>query len=230
MSWFKKPVNIAITIGAALLAAVAIGLIIWGVTHHTEGGLLEVCWAPDGEARYVEGSERNYGTCEGAEELVWPQEQIPLTIASLSPEGQRLDASSPQVRALQNATTDLNRQLGFELFRVGGGLDATDADVRFGGALERAGASPPPGYVSHVRAGNMLRGHVNIRSDVESDARLLHLVLEHELLHLAGLAHDDFTASIMFPITHDEWGTDRMSTAHVTDWDVNLLRGLYHRP
>lgn len=227
MSWFKKPINIGITIGAAVLAVVVIFLIVWGVTHHEEGDLLEVCWV-NGEARYVEGSERDHGACEGAEELVWPQEQIPLTLASLTPEGQALGSDSDEVRALTHAVTDLNRQLGFELFRVAGGLQSTDAEVRFGGALEGE-SSPPPGYVTHRQMGHMLRGYVWIRSDVVADMRLLHLVLEHELLHLAGLAHDDFTLSIMFPVAHSEWDTDVMSTAHVTDRDKSNLRLRYHR-
>lgn len=229
MSWFKKPLNIGITIGAAILAVVAIFLVIWGVTHHTEGESLEVCWV-NGSARYVEGSERDHGACEGAEELVWPQEQVPFTLASLTSEGQPLAEDSDEVRALTHAVTDLNRQLGFELYRMGTGLDSTDATVRFGGALEGGGDSPPPGYVQHTRVGNnILRGHVWIRSDVVADMRLLHLVLEHELLHLAGLAHDDFTLSIMYPIARDDWQLEAMSTAHVTDVDRSNLRGLYMR-
>ena len=233
MSWFKKPINIGITVGAAVLAAVAIFLIVWGVTHHTEGEMLEVCWAEDGTARYVEGAERDHGACEGAQELRWPQEQIPLTLAPVSPEGQPLAADVPEVRVLKQAVTDLNRQVGFELFRVGTGLQPSDAEVRFGGAfLGGEGAdSPPPGYVIHTRLGgtSTYRGHVWIRSDVGSGDRLLFLVLEHELLHLAGLAHDDFPMSIMFPLTREEWETGVMSTAHVTDRDVSNLQVRYRR-
>jgi len=234
MSWFKKPLNIGITVGAALLAATAIFLIVWGVTHHTEGEMLEVCWSGDGRAQYVEGSEDDHGACEGAQELLWPQEQIPLTLAPVSSEGEPLAADAPEVRVLGQAVADLNRQAGFELFRVGSGLQPTDAEIRFGGAFlggpERA-ASPPPGYVSHVRLGGgpSLRGHAWIRSDVGADDRTLYLVLEHELLHLAGLAHDDFTGSIMFPLTREEWETGVMGTAHMTDLDIGNLQRRYRR-
>jgi len=234
MSWFKKPINIGITIGAAILAVVAIVLIVWGVTHHTEGGMLEVCWSADGRAQYVAGSEDDDGPCEGAQEFRWPQEQIPLTLAPVTSEGQLLGADAPQVRVLGQAVTDLNRQVGFELFRVGTGLQPSDAEVRFGGAFlggpERAD-SPPPGHVTHFRLGgtSTYRGHVWIRADVGSVDRLLYLVLEHELLHLAGLAHDDFTASIMYPLTREDWDQEVMSTAHVTDQDRSNLQRLYRR-
>lgn len=214
-----------------MLTIAAIFLIVWGVTHHTEGEMLEVCWQPDGLAQYVEGSEDDHGACEGAEELLWPQEQIPLTLAPVSSDGQPLAADTPQVRVLGQAVTDLNRQVGFELFRLGTGLQPSDAEVLFGGAfLGGAGAdSPPPGYVTHRNGPGAYRGHVWIRSDVDSSDRLLFLVLQHELLHLAGLAHDDFPMSIMYPFTRDEWWTGEMSTAHVTDRDVSNLQRRYRR-
>jgi hypothetical protein len=233
MSWFKKPLNIGITIGAALLAVAAIFLIVWGVTHHTEGEMLEVCWSEDGHALYVSGSEEDHGACEGAQELLWPQEQIPLTLAPVSSDGQPLAADAPEVRVLHQAVDDLNRQVAFELYRVGAGLQPSDAEVRFGGAFlvgaERA--SPPPGYVSHARLGGgpLLRGYAWIRSDVGSDDRTLYLVLQHELLHLAGLEHDDFPMSIMYPFTHEEWEHGTMSTAHVTDLDIDNLQRRYRR-
>jgi hypothetical protein len=224
-SWFKRPINIGITVGAAILLVAAIVLIIWGVTHHEEGGILEVCWV-DGEARYVEGSERDHGACEGAQELVWPQEQIPLTIAALSAEGQPLGEDAPEALALNQAVSDFNSQVGFELFRVGTGLQSTDAEAHFGGAIQSGSSGPAPGYVTHRRMGGtgLLRGYLHVRSDVVADVRLLHVVLLHELGHLAGLKHDDFTLSIMFPITRQ---MDAMSTAHITDVDRSNLQGLY---
>ena len=238
MSWFKKPLNIGITVGAAVLAVAAIFLIVWGVTHHTEGEMLEVCWTDDGRAGYINTSEIEAGEvingpCERPEELAWPQEQIPITFAPVTDDGQPMAADAPEARVLGQAVTDLNRQVGFELFRLGTGLQHSDAEVRFGGAfLGGEGApSPPPGYATHTRLGGatMYRGNVWIRSDVGSSDRLLFLVLEHELLHLPGLAHDDFPSSIMFPLTHDEWETGTMSTAHVTDRDVRNLQQRYRR-
>ena len=47
------------------------------------------------------------------------------------------------------------------------------------------------------------------------------------MLHLAGLRHSTFTASIMYPFTRDDFTEDRMSTAHVTDAQRARLRELY---
>lgn len=235
-SWFRKPVNIAITVGAAILAVAAVVLLVWGITHHTESALLEVCWVegPENdlrEARYVEGAEQSHGACEGSEELVWSSEQVPITLAPVAIDGTPMDSDAPEVRVLQQVVADLNRQVAFELYRLGGGLQPSDAEVAFGALLARGAENPPPGYTRHTRLGrtDTLRGYVVIRSDVLADERLLYLVLEHELLHLAGLAHDDFPASIMYPYTREEWDVSHMSTAHVTDFDVNLLQARYRR-
>lgn len=236
MSWFRKPVNIAITIGAAVLTLVALGLIVWGVTTHTEGGLLKVCWhnsiaqyLPE-ETEIIEEIDQEHVKCDRTQELVWPKTQIPITFAPLSAEGKRLTEDSPEVRALEHATADFNRQVGFQLFGVGSGLDATHASARFGRAFETGPVIIPPGAVTHVRLGRNgpLRGYLDVRSDVVSDVRLLHVVLLHELGHMAGLRHDDFTLSIMYPVIQDDWQLSTMSQAHVTDADRARLRKLYH--
>lgn len=226
-SWFKKPVNIGITVGAAVLAAVVIFLIVWGVTHHTEGEMLQVCWV-NGEARYTDDTEGSSGSCDRPEELAWPEKQIPITVTPTTPDGQVLGEDSDESKALAHAVTDFNRQVGFRLFRMERELGSASAVVRLGGAFRSGGESPPPGHVTHRRVATGLRGHVFVRSDVVADSRLLHVVLLHELGHLAGLAHDDFTLSIMFPLAREEWESGEMSTAHVTDRDKANLRHRYH--
>ena len=222
------------------MVVVAIVGIIWGVTHHEEGGLLDVCWRNDvahyeyGSVEDTGGAETHHEPCERTEKLVWPQKQIPIAIAPLSTARQPMAADSPQVRVLKQAVTDFNRQVRFELLRVGSGLDASDAEARFGGALETAGGEgkqvSPPGYVTHVRMGDTLRGYIFIRSDVASIDRLLFLVLQHELGHLVGLSHDDFHMSLMYPITRDDSMLERMTMAYLTDADIELLRALYLQP
>lgn len=235
--WLKKPVNIAVTVGAAILLVVVIVLLVWGITRHTEGGLLKVCWhngiavyTPE-ETETIEDINADHVTCDRTQELVWPQKQIPIDLAPLSAERKRLDADTPEVRALTQAAIDFNRQVGFEMYRVGAGFDVTDASVHFGGALQAGKIETPPGYVSHVRVGRHgpVRGYLYLRSDVGADTRILHLVLLHELGHLAGLRHDDFTLSIMYPIVRSDWFAPALSHAHVTDYDRKLLRQHYYR-
>lgn len=232
--WFKKPINIGITAGAVVLAAVAIFLVIWGVVHHTEGEMLQVCWSDDGQPGYVdtsqiEGGEPHNGSCDRPEELVWPQKQIPITVAATTPDGEELGPDSYEGRALAQAIADFNSQVGFSLLRVERELLSASTVTRFGGAFQARGTSPPPGQVTHRRlAGGELRAVIYIRSDVVADSRLLHLVLLHEFGHLAGLAHDDFTLSIMFPLSREEWSNGEMSMAHVTDRDKVNLRQRYH--
>jgi hypothetical protein len=222
---------------AAVVGAVAGVLLAVGICGHQEDTLLTVCWDEEGAARYIDDDiegRNEADSCEGAEELRWAKTQIPITISSLATleDGSMGEADPRRERVLQQAIRDLNRQAGFGLYRwMRAGDEDVSGWVHFGLGIEaRSHGDPertaPPGYVSHARFGGKLGGHVYIRSDVESDDRLLFAVLEHELLHLAGLKHDTFTASIMFPMTRDDSGGP-ISTAHLTDVDRARLRALY---
>lgn len=227
--WFKKPVNIVVSAVASAIAVAALILILWGVSHHTEGGLLEVCWV-GGEALYVTGSERDNGTCTRPEELVWPQKQIPITVTTSTPAWGKMVERPDDTKVLIRAVDEINTQAGFQLFEMGSPESRPDAEIHFGGPIQAGDEEKtPPGYTIHVRVGDALRGHVYIRSDVSSSDRLLYLVLVHELLHIAGLEHDDFTSSLLFPITREEWNEEVMSTAYLSDHDKRLLQMLYKR-
>lgn len=234
-SWFKRPVNIAVTIGAAILMVVVIASLIWGIMHHKEGEILKVCWI-QGKAFYSESAyakaEKVYDeSCEGFEKLTWPAEQIPITLTPISADGIEMVENESEVRVLKQAVGDLNRQLGFQMFRVVVGLQPADAEIHFGGAFERGdGATPPAGHVTHYRLGmsEQLWGLVAIRSDISAIDRSLFHVLEHELLHLAGLAHDEHRSSIMYPYTEDDWMLDKIPIVFITDRDKSLLRDLYY--
>lgn len=234
----KTKSKIKIILSFVILAVViVVAVILWiiGIMSHQEAGLLRVCWAPTGQAVYVndEVETRSYGfTCEGSQELRWPTGQIPITIATTDQDGATISSDSPRGRILERTIRDLNSQVGFALFRwIPEGTVSADAVVYFGEAIEArnhgdAEPTSPPGYVTHNRAGNALVASVHIRSDVESSDELLFRVLQHELLHIAGLAHDEFELSIMYPITRDEL-SGPMSAGHVTDVDRDLLRSLY---
>lgn len=240
MSWFKKPLNIGITIGAAVLAVVVIGLIIYGVTTHTEAGLLQVCWL-DGRAHYVEGTELDDGACEGSEELVWPESQIPLAVAAQASDVQGFVApGASQREALDSAIRDINQQVGFALLTPVGDGAGADVVVHLGeavdaGRIRGAGAGEerarPLGFARHHRTNSggqpALRCDLHIYSTVGS-LRGEYLVIHHELLHAIGLAHDDDNpASAIYPFTSDDTMWERMQAARITDHDRALIRELY---
>jgi hypothetical protein len=223
----------------AVVGAVAGVLLAVGIARHQEGTLLTVCWDEEGAARYIDDDVegRNEAeSCEGSEELVWPTSQIPITLSSLATldDGSMGETDPRRERVLQQAVRDFDSQAGFELFRwIPAGTVEVAGWVHFGLSIEarrhgEAETTAPPGYVSHERRGRSgkLGGHIYIRSDVESSDRLLYRVLLHELGHVAGLKHDTFTASIMFPMTRDDF-EGRISTAHLTDVDRARLRELY---
>lgn len=223
--------------GVVGLALVMLGLVVWGVYTHEEGGLLRVCWEQE-QARYVE-VEGERGTCERPEELVWPQEQIPIALAAFSAEGAALPETAPETRMLYRVVDGINWQVGFILFVPGGGYHPAAGRVRFGTPFQLGPDAEhvPAGYVQHFRMGrsdngdprrkHLLRGDVHIRTDIVASDRLLHPVLEHELLHLAGLDHDESVGSVMHPLTPDDWSLDWLQASCVTDQDVKLLQGLY---
>lgn len=225
-SWFKKPINRAVTAVAIVIAIMALTLLIIGVTHHHEEGLLEVCWV-DGDAQYVSGAEFNHGACERPEELRWPIEQIPITVSAFTPEGGPLAKTSDDYRVLDQAIRDINMQLRFELLRMGSKLHTSSGEVWFGTAY--AGETPPAGFTAHRKLNGHLRGRVFIRADISSHDRTLFGVCKHELLHLVGLKHDDFPLSTMFPIIHEDWNVESMIASIITDHDVGLLQKLYKR-
>jgi hypothetical protein len=232
-----------IMIAAVLVAAVAaLGLVLYGVLTHREGGLLLVCWDRVGygaTARYVdEGVEGSYeeGACERPRELVWAPKQIPLTVLPSESRSGQSPRSLPEddfrSRALKAAINDINGQLGFRLFKMVPPAPGSSVFVFFGTPMEtrREGAvhRPPSGSVYHSRTYS-LESTISIRSDVEASNRLLHLVLVHELLHVAGLAHDNYPSSIMFPLLHDDTTDDVMRTQHISWHDRRLLRRMYRR-
>ena len=243
MNWFKKPINLGITIGAALLVVVALTLVIYGVCTHEEEGLLEVCWVEDTSNSYgnfkatypdltaLENIEAGPARCENPTELVWPRKQIPLQIdftvrtydecgyAGCGPQ----DVSD--TRAVKAAITDINLQLGFEMF----GWDDDDDGYEIFVEFKASTAGSPLGWVSHSKyADGRLFAEVGINATVVGE-RMVYLVAHHELLHVIGLRHDtDNPSSAMYPFTNDDTMEARMHAARITDHDRALVRSLYH--
>lgn len=236
MSWFGKPLNVGIAIGAGVLVSVAIGLIVYGVATHSEEGLLYVCWI-DGRAHYTGGAEVDDGPCEGAEELVWPSSQVPMSVAAQAFGSEDFFAvGDVQREALDSAIRDINQQVGFALLvPVGDGAGA-DILVHRGGVLDASGVAAtgeerPLGFVRHHRSD--MGDTFTIRCDVWIDSnigslRLEYLVIHHELLHAIGLAHDDDNpSSAIYPFTPDDTMWEQMGAARITDHDRALIHELY---
>jgi hypothetical protein len=244
MSWFKKPLNIGITIGAGALLVGSIVGVIYGVLTHSEPGLLEVCWNEDGGVKYVDisqlekGERVSYGACEGAEKLVWPQTRIPLAVAAVAFNQAELEPGEREREALDVAIQDINRQLGFTILVPTKNRSRADIVVEIGAALghskvygrnsERGEAISPLGYTNHYRNDyGELYCDIVVYSNT-GGIRVQYLVIHHELLHAIGLAHDhnNFESAI-HPFVVDDTTLDFMRSTRITDHDRELLRSLY---
>jgi hypothetical protein len=249
VSWFKKPLNIGIAIGAGVLAVVAAVLVIYGVVTHSEPVLLQVCWH-NGIAFYDDGSveeggvETNHEPCDRPEELVWPTSQLPLTVAASTPDGILLAPGASQREGVDAAIRDINSQIGFTLFapidfgarasvvvQVGAAMDSDR--VRGVREVHGRGSRPSLGYAAHHRANGEIGVSLHCDITVYSSTGNLrgdYLVAHHELLHCAGLAHDpDNPASAIYPFTVDDTMWELMQAARITDADRARLRELYRR-
>lgn len=230
-SWFKKPVNIIITVGAGFLAVVVIGLIIWGVTHHTEGGLLCVRWH-NGQAVYLEPSECESGV-QGAEVLEWPPEEVPFTVIIFSADGEDIGEGSQANRVVAQIIREVNMQVRCQLVERVFQEPPSGADIWFhwGAAYEsgsEALGNHVPEYTEHRGAGAPVSAHVTVRSGLSDRAAFL--AGFHGLLHGIGLGHDDdYPGSIMYPLMIDDTNLDQMRLVFITDHDVALLSRLYCR-
>jgi len=242
VSWFHKKRNIAITVGAAILAIVCIVSITYAVITHEEPTLLEVCWV-DGKARYMEGaSEESYGVCPRGEKLVWPKSQIPLTVAAFAAYSEVVLAPGASGRqALDSAIRDINAQIGCKILEPTALRDGASILARLGepvgiyvggdgkGKSEKSG-NPSLGFARHVKGGNdrsKLYCNLTVYSNA-NNVRWQYLVVHHELLHAIGLAHDPSNpSSAIYPFAFDDTMWSQMSVSWITDEDKATLHDLY---
>lgn len=217
MSRKKK---ILITVFVCVLLA-AIPTLIVGILTHEEPGLMGACFSPAGVPRYE---------VDGAEEcppLQWPREQIPIRVTATPGHPGDMDP----VGMTRAAIRTINSRLGFRLFVFS--HEGADVVVRMGLAVEVGGGADidsletAGGDALHFLDGRRLTAVVRLANT--GTISVTHRVLVHELGHVAGLAHDPFEASVMFPVTLagpylEETGLTRL---WITDDDRAILRRLY---
>lgn len=199
-------------IGFALFALLTAVLVVVGVLTHTEAGLLEVCW---------KNNVAHYDGCEQTEELRWSKSQFPLRVGVRAYSHMDSDQAQGE-RAVRSAVELWNGRLGFPAMRFVG-TEVSDVLVVWG--MPSEGAPAEGGACTHRRVGGAVQADVSI-VDVGLE-RLSYRITVHELGHALGLAHDDFEASPMYPVTRDDTWDERMAFVRPTDHDVELLRGLY---
>lgn len=249
-SWFKKKRNIVGAVVGAVIAVVATIAIIVAVTRHEEPGLLQVCehagvilYADRDAVDIVgrsESEEEAYGSCERTEELVWPQSQIPLTVAAVTADDVEIPPGDSRREALDSAIRDINQQLGFTLFTAVSERTTAAVLVRSGIPVESSAGEGQRrntvlGYAAHSRRPDLSGAETALHCSVGLFAsvnglRYEFLVSRHELLHCAGLGHDhDNPASAIYPFTYDDTMWEQMGTTFITDHDKGLLRERYDR-
>jgi predicted Zn-dependent protease len=199
----------------AALTIASIAGVIYGVSTHTEAGLMRVCWRSDGEAIYDRCPD------DTGSDLVW--DHVPVTIR-VQPYVAGADISSGR-SAVSEAVSLWNAQVGVELMRVSDEPTA-DAVITWGAPIEvDAEQYDAGGWCEHHNDGRRMTAEVGIVSIATT--RLAYLVTVHELGHLMGLAHDDFESSPMYPLTRDDSEDERIGFTVVTTADRDLLRRTY---
>jgi len=220
-SKLKKGLTIGTIVFAVVLAIVVAVLLIVGITGHDEATFMEVCRHGDRVLYFDQGieGERSDGevACERTTEPLWTKASFPLTVTALSHDGKVLQRDHDAWRAIDQALEDANSQFGFQAFqKVAPGSPAT-VTIFWGVPYGNGPAERAEGYVSHFynRDGstdlvsgneacdsNGLCAHVGIRA-IASE-RVSYIVLVHELGHVLFLGHDDYTASVMYPLSFDD--------------------------
>ncbi len=217
-TWIKKPINKAILIGSIVLFAGALTTLIIGVTTHEEEGLLQVCWNGN-KAVYVTEQD----PCLNPEDVLWNKSQVPITVSGYRPDGDVLYPDSIAYREIAGAIRHANNLAEFELFRHTDCLG--DISLIWSVAYETEDSWDGEGFCRHHRNTGEMRATAGIRDT--SSLHIARRILLHELFHAAGLAHDDFPDSIMFPITGDDTNRDRVQWDRLTDHDKELLQTMY---
>ena len=226
MSWFSKKRNILSVVIVVVMVIVAAVGVIWGVTHHTEGGRLAVCWNAgvvqyeNESVEHVGSVEEEHGDCAETEDIIWSKTQIPITVQVVTSDGE-LSTEEEDIQVVTAIVRDYNAQVGFEFYRLskaGGAYIRVHPNTSY----DTGGASSVPGWATHSkRTDGRLLCDIHIRGGLS--VRYAYQVGMHEFGHCAGLEHDpNYPSSLMYPFSADDTESDVMSLSRITDNDVGL--------
>jgi hypothetical protein len=214
---FLKGWKFMMVIFVAVLATAA-ALIVYGVLNHQEPGLLGACWEDDEVVRYEEDGARE------CPEARWNPGLFPLLVAVISDNPHPPADPEETVRFVIDK---INTRLGFEALR---------ADFSDGMCLDQhaiciqAEVPHEAGWMDANGDAHFWRSsmgqYCTVRTSNTGTSELFGLVLEHEIGHCLGLAHDSYENSIMRAVQRET--PARVVPPWITDYDRKLLRDLYN--
>lgn len=132
------------------------------------------------------------------------------------------------ILAIERVVHLINTRVNFNLLRLA--EDLTDNMCFEDAAIcVHIGVAHEPGYLdAHGDASHAVTPmgvYCEARTSNTGTSEILHLVLQHEIGHCLGLAHDDYESSIMYPEQRST--PDGQFPPRISDSDKTLLRGLY---
>jgi hypothetical protein len=151
--------------------------------------------------------------------IAWDRDRFPLAICpDTYVDGDRSEA----ILATQAALEVTNDRLDFEALALSLGAGRCDITVTIGVPAE-------PGWMDPGGDATWTHGPLcAIRTSNTGTTEILGLVLQHEIGHCLGLAHDDWEGSIMRRVQTET--PDRSFPPRITDTDRETLRALYAPP
>jgi len=209
-----KTGNKIVLIIGILIVLLAIGFLVYGLVQHEEETVANFCLR-DGNYFLIEGEE-----CSTIIPGLWDRKNIPLSVVPYGPDHNLLSEGDEGFEEIIRAAREFNRQIGFTFFRF---------DIQPDVNLYWQASTPVQnknalGWTNFFwEEDKIIRADGYISNTSEID--LTQEILLHKLGHIAGLAHDDFEDSVMFP--HRREQLTKLRISRFTDRDKIFLRGTY---
>lgn len=212
---------------ASIFVAAAVAFVLALVTHE-EAGFMGVC---------EDGSEATQYLSTPTPEcprILWGR--VPISVMAMTDNPHPVRDPEDAARSAIDAW---NGWVGFELLRYD--EEGPEHCMEAHSICLRIGEAREPGWMDTAGDARFFWGddgvsehpllYCEARTSNTGTVELLGYVLEHEIGHCLGLAHDDYASSIMrdpdnYPFQHVPNG---QFPPDISDFDRQLLRGLYHR-